>query len=165
MHVFFEIEIDGVNANPTTFSEDIALKYSTATLLNENRIVFCCQSPDQRRLLQRYGRQAVLLEISREANTPFPMYGVLVPTNVDYQLVYLFIVQQRNVQCIRDGFRKIASWNPDWKPKFLSVDHVKNASWKHLAAIEEFYPGNNIPFYVNLHSTFGSESDTEHILK
>lgn len=139
--IFFDLEIDGVNANPNTFSEDISLKYSTATLLNENRIVFACQSPEQRRLLSRYGKQAILLEISREANTPFPVYGVLVPTNVDYQLVYLFMVQLRNVKCIRDGLRSLVEWNPEWKPKFLSVDHVKDAAWKHLAIFEEFFPG------------------------
>ena len=152
--IFFDLEIDGVNANPNTFSEDISLKYSTATLLNENRIVFACQSPEQRRLLNLYGKQAILIEISREANTPFPVYGVLVPTNVDYQLVYLFMVQLRNVKCIRDGLRSLAEWNPEWKPKFLSVDHVKDAAWKHLAIFEEFFPGMYYTFLICMNLLF-----------
>ena len=142
LFIFFDLEIDGVNADPSTFSEDIALKYSTATILNENRITFSCQSPDQQRLLKLYGKQVILIEISREANTPFPLYGLFVPTNVDYQLVYLFMVQSRNMKCLRDGFRSIMEWNPEWKPKFLCVDHMKDMNWKHLTVFEEFLPGN-----------------------
>jgi len=141
----FEIEIDGVIIDPDTFNwNDTSLKYSTASLLNEHRIVFCCQSPIQQNLLKRYGKQATLIEISREANSlPFPLFGLFVPTNVDWQLVYLFMVQSRSTKCMKDGLKSLIEWNPYWSPKFLSIDFIK----ERLPIFEEIFPGTVTVFF------------------
>lgn len=106
-----------------------------SNVVSDYKIIFCCQSHDQQRLLKRYGKEALLFEVST-ANVPFPIFGVFVPTNVDFQLVYLFMVQSRSNTSLRNGIVKLAEWNPDWSPKFLIVDY----GIERLSMLDQLFP-------------------------
>ena len=101
------------------------------------------QSHQQQRLLRRYGQQVILTEMSRMThNLPFPFFGIFVQTNVDYQLVYLFILQSRTKEALVTGLESIVHWNPSWSPKYVMVDF----SAEQTAAVEAAFPGSIFSF-------------------
>jgi len=112
-------------------------KKNTENVINQ-KIYFSFQTQDQQRLLKKYGSQLIITELSKQTiNLPFPFYGVFVATNVDYQLVYCFIIQTRNKACVKEGLELLVAWNPSWSPKIFTVDFSK----EQIEAIELLFPG------------------------
>lgn len=106
-------------------------------LSNEQKFFFAYQSSFQQGYISLYGKQAILTGISETLpHLPFPCYGVFVPTNVDYQLVYCFIVQSSKLDYLRQGLAPLLEWNPSWSPKFFTVDF----SIEQINIIEEMFP-------------------------
>lgn len=122
--------------NETQETEDMNNPHNH-TNTTEHRIIFSYQTRNQQRLLKRYGKQVILTEISKPGmNLPFPLFGVFVPTNVDFQIVYSFVVQARSKQCLKEGLTSLMEWNPYWTPKFFVVDF----SHDQIHVIESLFP-------------------------
>ena len=51
-----------------------------------------------------------------------PLFFVLVKTNVNYQVVALFILQDETTAAITEALSVIKTWNPTWDPKWFMVD-------------------------------------------
>lgn len=122
--------------NETQETEDMNNPHNH-TNTTEHRIIFSYQTRNQQRLLKRYGKQVILTEISKPGiNLPFPLFGVFVPTNVDFQIVYSFVVQARSKQCLKEGLTSLMEWNSYWTPKFFVVDF----SHDQIHVIESLFP-------------------------
>jgi len=63
---------------------------------------------------------------------------LVVRTNVDYQVVALFVVRQETVENISAALEVIKGWNPVITPQFAMVD----VSEVEIRALEEAFPGN-----------------------
>lgn len=58
-------------------------------------------------------------------------------TNVGYQVVGLFVIQQEDIGSIKEALAILRRWNPDWKPKNFMVDFAD----EEIQAIESIFPG------------------------
>lgn len=89
----------------------------------DQSIIVSHQTMQQQRLLRKYGVIAVFTEVSRNViGLPFPTYALFVPTNVDFQLVYTCILQNRTKTSITIALEVLLEWNPNCSPKYILVD-------------------------------------------
>jgi hypothetical protein len=61
----------------------------------------------------------------------------MVKTNVDYQAVATFVVQDENMESTKEALEFIKVWNPEWKPKVFMVDNDN----EEVLALEEVFTG------------------------
>ena len=116
------------------FAEPESSKEKKAS--KKTKVIFCHQTPHQQRLLKRYCTQLYLIEIGdMRAKIPFPLYCMFVQTNVDYQLVGMFILYDNHKDSIVEGLNTIKEWNPGWSPKFINC----NFQEEQLNAVEAVY--------------------------
>ena len=67
-----------------------------------------------------------------------PMFFLAVKTNVDYQVVGSFAVQDETTVAISEAVSILKKWNPLWKPKLFMVDNCE----EKIDEIEQNFPGN-----------------------
>ena len=114
-----------------------------SSLLKEDQspkstLIFCHQTPQQQRLLKRYGNKVVMCEITNSVqHVPFPMFCLFVQTNVDHQLVATFILEIRNKESIIQGLNTVKEWNPAWMPKYITTDYAE----EQTDAVLNVFPG------------------------
>ncbi|XP_012562353.2 uncharacterized protein LOC101236525 isoform X1 [Hydra vulgaris] len=100
-------------------------------------LIFCHQTPQQQRILKRYGSKVILCEITNSVqHVPFPMFCLFVQTNVDHQLVATFILEIRNKESIIQGLNTVKEWNPGWMPKYVTIDYAE----EQTDAIQNVFP-------------------------
>ena len=96
------------------------------------------QNADQKRLLNRYGNEICLLDATyKTTKYSIPLFFLAVKTNVDYQVVGSFAVQDETTEAISEALSVLKNWNPRWKPKFFMVDNCE----EEINAIESHFPG------------------------
>ena len=66
------------------------------------------------------------------------MFFLAVKTNVDYQVVGSFAVQDETTVVISEAVSILKKWNPLWKPKLFMVDNCE----EKIDEIEQNFPGN-----------------------
>ena len=134
-------------------TSDTLLKNSENTEKNSNDnatvidkdFIFCYQADDQRNFLKKYGDHVILAQLSNPSlRLPFPCFGIFVPSNVDFQLVYVFIIQTVSKECLLEAIQPILDWNMGWKPKYITVDFSKT----QIAATETLFPSKISYFYI-----------------
>ena len=111
-------------------------------------VLFCYQTPQQKRLLKRYGNQVYLVEIKcastiKRALT-IEMYALLVQTNVDFQVVGSFICSKQRRDGVTEALNVFKEWNTYWQPKYFLVD----CSEKISNAITSVFPGKIMFFFL-----------------
>ena len=109
-------------------------------LLQENggSFLFVYQSAEQRRLLSRYGNEIAFLDATyRTTCYTLPLFFLVVKTNVDYQVVGAFVLENEDTESIDEAIGISKKWNPDFEPKYLMTDY----SNKEINAIERNYKG------------------------
>ncbi|XP_076028661.1 uncharacterized protein LOC143017738 isoform X2 [Oratosquilla oratoria] len=116
--------------------------------VDSQSLLFVHQTDWQKCLLMRYGNHMCFLDaVHRTIKYTLPIYFVIVKTNVDYQIVGSFIVQEENKNSIISALEVIRDWMElSWNPKYFIVD--KNASEE--AALSEVFPDTKI-FISELH--------------
>ena len=67
-----------------------------------------------------------------------PMFFLAVKTNVDYQVVGSFAVQDETTVVISEAVSILKKWNPLWKPKLFMVDNCE----EKIDEVERNFPGN-----------------------
>ena len=65
------------------------------------------------------------------------MFFLAVITNVDYQVVASFVVQEERKTSIQEALEIVKRWNPEWKPTTFMTDFDE----KEIEAIEETFKG------------------------
>ena len=93
-------------------------------MTGESRLPFVHQTKFQSRLLERYGNSTCLLDATyKTTKYSLPLFFVVVKTNVDYQVVSSFVVQDETRTAITEALRIIKKRNPKWDPKCFMVDN------------------------------------------
>lgn len=107
------------------------------------KILFCHQTPFQQRIMKRYHRQLIITEVqSMQTRLPFPVYALMISTNVDHQLVGLFILRRRLATHIQEALDQFKEWNPSMKQKFIICDY----SPEQIQAVEQCFPNSFLRF-------------------
>ncbi|XP_028409957.1 uncharacterized protein LOC114532613 [Dendronephthya gigantea] len=104
---------------------------------SQQQFILVHQTSFQRHLLKRYGNHVCFLDpVYRTVKYPLPLFFLMVKTNVDYQVVATFVVQDENMESTKEALELIKEWNPDWKPKVFMADNDS----EETAAILSCFP-------------------------
>ena len=104
--------------------------------LSYQKFLFVHQTTWQRRLLSKYGNDICLLDATyKTTRYALPLFFLAVKTNVDYQVVASFVLQDESTDSIKEALQVIKDWNPDWQPSFFMSD------FREIHAVEETFPG------------------------
>ena len=113
----------------------------------ESRLLFVLQTKFQRRLLGRYGNSICLLDATwKTKKYSLLMFFVVVKTNVNYQVVTSFVLQDDTTAAITEALSVIEIWNPTWEPKCFMVDNCE----EEIKSIGNIFP----PTYTNCFNLF-----------
>ena len=92
--------------------------------MHETRLLFVHHTKFQKRMLKRYDNSICLLDATYKTTWySLPLFFVVVKTNVNYQVVASFVVQDETTMAITEALRIIKSWTPEWDPKCFTVDN------------------------------------------
>ena len=80
----------------------------------------------------------VLLDATyRTTRYAIPLFFLVVKTNVDYQIVGLFVTENETEESISEALELIKSWNENFKPKFAMSDYCK----EEINSLEKVFEG------------------------
>lgn len=82
-------------------------------------LLFVHQTAWQRRLLERYGDVCLLNATYKTTKYALPLFFVAVKTNVDYQIVASFVIQDETTESITEALGVLREWNPGWSPGYF----------------------------------------------
>ena len=86
-------------------------------VMHETRLLFVHQIKFQKRMLKRYSNSICLLDGTyKTTKFSLPLYFVVVKTNVNYQVVVSFAVQDETTAAITEVLRILKGWTPEWDP-------------------------------------------------
>ena len=89
----------------------------------------------------RYGNELSFLGATyKTTRYALPLFFLVVKTNVDYQIVAIFVCEGESTQNITEELNVIKTWNPNWSPMYLMTDY----SDEEIEAIESAFPGRSI---------------------
>lgn len=104
----------------------------------EQPLLFCCQTKQQRRLLEKYGNDICLMDATyKTTRYALPLFFLCVRTNVCYQVVGTFVVQYSTTEAISEAMQIFKSWNPEWNPKYFMTDFAE----EEIHALESVFQG------------------------
>ena len=110
----------------------------TPSASEDQTLLFCHQTVEQRELLKKYGDQMCLMDATyRTTKYALPLYFLCVRTNVQYQVVGSFVIQYENKGSIEDALNVFKKWNPTWCPAYFMVDFAE----EEIKALETVFPG------------------------
>ena len=114
-------------------SDDIRMeKTESASLL------FVYQTGWQKRIFALYGNELVLLDATyRTTRYALPLFFSVVKTNINYQVVAVFITENESEDSIKEALTVIKSWNQDVSPKYGMTDYCVEG----INAMEDVFPG------------------------
>lgn len=118
---FSEDETEAENNSQHISYEDKPKEEKVQTFLS------CYQSPEQQRLLKRYGNTVTLLVEVRHNTTvkralTFKMFLLLVQTNVDFQAVGCVVFSKQRKNGLENGLALLKERNLFWTPKYVLID-------------------------------------------
>lgn len=121
---------------------------STDVLEDEEQsdgVLFIHQSIWQQKLLRLYGSDICLIDSTYKTTVyGLPLLVLCVSSNVGYFNVASMLLSDETEETICAGLRKIASWNPDWKPQYFMSDFCE----AQFSAIESVFQGLLTSYYL-----------------
>ena len=73
--------------------------------------------------MQKYGSTICLLDATyKTTKYVVPLFFVAVKTNVDYQVLGSFAIQDETANAIAEVLSMLKLWNPQWQPRCFMVD-------------------------------------------
>ena len=110
---------DDINTGDDDDLDDICLGKTKRTPL-----LFVYQNGWQRRLFSRYGKELTLLDATyRTTRYALPLFFMVVKTNIDYQIVAVFVTENETEDSIQEALSIIKSWNKDVSPIYGMTDY------------------------------------------
>ena len=107
----------------------------------ETSLLFVHQNGWQKRLLAKYGNELVLLDATyRNTRYALPLFYFVVKTNIDYQVVGLFVCENETEDSISEALLFIKSWNTDLNPKYGMSDYCV----EEIKSLEKVFEGENL---------------------
>ena len=114
---------------------------SQVKLVSTASSLFVHQLANQKRLLEKYGKEICLLDASYNTTKySIPLFFLAVKTNVDYQIAGSFAVQEESTYSISKAATIFKSSNNKWKPLAYMV---ANCNEEISAIVENFLGSNN----------------------
>ncbi|XP_065067607.1 uncharacterized protein LOC135693148 [Rhopilema esculentum] len=104
------------------------------------KFLFVYQSKQQARLFARYGEIVLLDATYKTMRYSLPLFFLCVRTNVNYQVIGTFIVQNETKEEIKAGIEVIKAWNKKWHPRFFMTDFDE----KEINALEDSFEGAEV---------------------
>ena len=91
-------------------------------------------------LMARYAGELLMIDATyKTMKYALPLFFLVVPTNVDFQIIAVFITKEEKMETIAEALRIVKSWNPDL--------HIKNAmsdySLSEIGALEQIWEGKS----------------------
>ncbi|XP_013393643.1 uncharacterized protein LOC106161284 isoform X2 [Lingula anatina] len=102
-----------------------------------NKLLFVYQTPEMQRLYRIYGQTLLLDATYRTCRYALPLFFLVVRTNVDYQVVAFFVVQQETRESIAEALTIIRNRTPEVIPEYGMVDFAS----EEILALEDVYLG------------------------
>ncbi|XP_047124446.1 uncharacterized protein LOC105850359 isoform X2 [Hydra vulgaris] len=107
----------------------------------KDSLLFIYQDMWQKRLLLRYGTELIFLDATyRTTRYALPLFFLVVKTNIDYQVVAIFVCENETTSAITEALLCIKKWNPTFQPKFCLTDY----SNEEIRSLEAVFPGCNV---------------------
>lgn len=104
----------------------------------DNGFLFVYQASWQRELLERYGKELILLDATyKTTRYTLPLFFLTVKTNVDYQIVATFVTESETKNAITEAVQIISDWNPNFQPLYGMTDYCN----EEIDALESVFPG------------------------
>ena len=104
---------------------------------SSNSLMFVYQSKWQMDLIKRYGNELILLDATyKTTRYALPLFFMVVKTNVDYQIVASFVIENETYEAISEAVAVIKSWNPEFDPKYGMTDYCH----EEIRALENNFP-------------------------
>lgn len=101
------------------------------------KFTFAYQSKSQQRLLERYGKITLLDATYKTTRYALPLFFLCVKTNVNYQVVGMFLIQNETTDEIAAALQIFKDWNPAWNPEYVMTDFDE----KEINAVERTFLG------------------------
>ena len=99
---------------------------------------FVYQTGWQKRIFALYGNELVLLDATyRTTRYALPLFFSVVKTNINYQVVAVFITENESEDNIKEALTVIKSWNQNVSPKYGMTDYCVEG----INAMEDVFPG------------------------
>ncbi|XP_065665743.1 calcium-responsive transcription factor-like [Hydra vulgaris] len=106
----------------------------------QKSLLFIFQDKWQRRLLVRYGNELSFLDATYQTTRyALPLFFLVVKTNVDHQIVAIFVCENETTEAIKEALTFIKKWNPSFQPKYFMTDY----SNEEISSLESVFPGKN----------------------
>ncbi|XP_065676034.1 uncharacterized protein LOC136092208 [Hydra vulgaris] len=106
----------------------------------QKSLLFIFQDKWQRRLLVRYGNELSFLDATyRTTRYALPLFFLVVKTNVDHQIVAIFVCENETTEAIKEALTFIKKWNPSFQPKYFMTDY----SNEEINSLKSVFPGKN----------------------
>ena len=103
--------------------------YTKNVILSKN-FTFCS--------VQRYGNNICLLDATyKTTRFSIPLFFLVLKTNVNYQIVGSFAIQDETTEAITEALSILKKWNCSWTPKCFMVDNCE----EEITSIESLFPG------------------------
>nr|XP_047143262.1 uncharacterized protein LOC124817350 isoform X4 [Hydra vulgaris] len=113
----------------------------------KNSLLFVYQDIWQRRLLLRYGNELAFLDATyRTTRYALPLFFLVVKTNINYQIVAIFVCEHETTESIKEALMCIKEWNPLFQPKFFITDY----SNEEINSLESVFSGSTV-FICDFH--------------
>ena len=88
--------------------------------------------------MKKYGNHICLLDATyKTTKYAIPLFFLAIKTNVDYQVIGSFAMQDETVEAITEALAILKKWNNDWNPKCFMVDNCE----EEIVSIETLFPG------------------------
>ncbi|XP_065645230.1 uncharacterized protein LOC136075723 [Hydra vulgaris] len=113
----------------------------------KDSLLFVYQDIWQKRLLLRYGNELAFLDATYQTTRyALPLFFLVVKTNIDYQIVAIFVCEHETTKAITEALMCIKEWNPLFQPKFFCTDY----SNEEINSLESVFPGCKV-FICDFH--------------
>ena len=104
---------------------------------SSNSLLFVYQSKWQMDVIKRYDNELILLDATyKTTRYALPLFFMVVKTNVDYQIVVSFVIENQTYEAISEAVAVIKSWNPKFNPKYGMTDYCH----EEIRALENNFP-------------------------
>nr|XP_047122448.1 uncharacterized protein LOC124805945 [Hydra vulgaris] len=116
-----------------------------ATHNTDGKMVFVYQSEKMKRLYRRYAEHFICLDATyKTTKYSLPLLFLVVRTNVNFQVVAIFVLQEETQVMIIKALTLIKSWNPDIEPKYAMVDFDE----QEIYSLESVFPNIKVKIYL-----------------
>ena len=93
-------------------------------ITSKQKLLFVHQAAWQKKLLAKSGNNICLLDATyRTTRYALPLFFIVVKTNVDYQVVASFAIQDETTSSIMEALSVVQSSNSSWNPHLFMTDN------------------------------------------